>query len=213
MRNFGRKHAIIILGIISLGFIFLSILVFIFPNPWLDSKFSEEIQEHHNDSIDSFMKGISWFGSFWVSISLVLGGALLLFIFKKKRESVYCSATLLIGIITYLIKTLINRPRPNSSLVRVIVNYQHLSFPSGHVSFYIAFFGFIAFLFYHHKWLSKFMRNLLIFLCLFLILTVPISRIYLGAHWFTDVLGGFMLGSIFLGFLIYFYLKAKSFVN
>jgi membrane-associated phospholipid phosphatase len=209
MRDFGRKHAIQILGLISLGFIVLSVLILVFPHSWLDSEFSEEIQEHHNAVIDSLMKGISWFGKLWPSVILVLGSTTLLLLFKKKREAIYCAATLFIGLITYLVKTLINRPRPDSALVRVIVDTQHQSFPSGHVSFYIVFFGFIAFLFYHHKWLLTLPRNLLIFFCLFLILTIPISRIYLGAHWFTDVLGGFLLGSLFLGVLLQLYLKKE----
>nr|MBC7611762.1 phosphatase PAP2 family protein [Pseudopedobacter sp.] len=209
MKDFGRKHAVQILALISLGFIILTILIIVFPNSWLDSEFSEEVQEHHNSAIDFLMEGISWFGHFWISTSMVLASATLLFIFKKKREAIYCAATLLIGLITYLIKNLINRPRPNSDLVRVIVDTQHQSFPSGHVSFYIVFFGFIAFIFHHRKWLSKLPRRVIIFFCLFLILTVPISRIYLGAHWFTDVLGGFLLGSIFLGFLLFLYLKKE----
>jgi membrane-associated phospholipid phosphatase len=47
-------------------------------------------------------------------------------------------------------------------------------------------------------------------ICMTLIFTIPVSRIYLGAHWFTDVLGGFMLGLICLYILSYLYLKKKQ---
>ncbi|QEC75292.1 phosphatase PAP2 family protein [Mucilaginibacter ginsenosidivorax] len=47
-------------------------------------------------------------------------------------------------------------------------------------------------------------------ICLFLIFMIPVSRVYLGAHWFTDVLGGFLLGIICLYILSYQYLKTES---
>lgn len=213
MRDFGKKHALQLLAIIGIGFIVLSILILVFPNSWLDSEFSEEIQEHHNVTIDFLMKGISWFGQTWNSIILVFISAILLLIGRKKREALFCVSTLFIGLITYAIKVLINRPRPSNDLVRVIVDVPHQSFPSGHVSFYIVFFGFIAFLFYHDQLLSKLPRYIIISSCVFLILTIPISRIYLGAHWFTDVLGGFLLGSIFLSFLLLFFLKNERNYN
>ncbi len=210
MKDFGKRHTAQILTIISVGFIILSILIVIFPNSWLDFEFSEEVQEHHNLAIDFLMRGISCFGQIWVSISLVLLSSVLLFIYKQKLESIFCAATLLVGVVTYLLKVAINRPRPNHDIVRVIVDVKHQSFPSGHVTFYIAFFGFIAFIFHHNKWLKKLQRHAVIFCCFFLILMVSVSRIYLGAHWFTDVLGGFLLGTTYLWLLIILYLKYKA---
>ena len=205
--GFLNKNARQILGVIVLGFIILTILVLLFPSSWLDLEFSEEVQEYHNSILDFTMKAISWFGLMYSSIIIVLGSALLLFLAKKQRAAFFCVSTLFIGLITYVIKVLINRPRPGKDLVRIIVDVQHQSFPSGHVSFYIVFFGFIAFLLHHHKWLNNTLRSMIIYFCLFLILAIPVSRIYLGAHWFTDVLGGFLLGTAFLGILILGYLR------
>ncbi len=210
MRTFGKRHALQIIATIFVGFLILSVLILIFPSSWLDLEFSEEIQEHHNPIIDLLMKGISWFGQTWTSVSTVFITAMALFISKNKKESFYCLSTLLIGVITYLVKILINRPRPEKDLVRVIVDAHHQSFPSGHVSFYIVFFGFIAFVFHHKKWLHKVGRSIVFSFCIFLILTVPVSRIYLGAHWFTDVLGGFLLGTVFLCLLLMLYLNVQA---
>ncbi len=211
--GFLNKNARQILGVIVFGFVILTILVLLFPSSWVDLEFSEEVQEHHNSVLDITMKAISWFGTMYCSIIIVLGSAILLFITKKQRAAYFCFSTLFVGIITYLIKVLINRPRPNKDMVRIMVDVQHQSFPSGHVSFYIVFFGFIAFILHHHKWLTKIVRNIIIYLCLLLILTIPFSRIYLGAHWFTDVLGGFLLGTAFLGILIWLYLKNQNKAN
>jgi undecaprenyl-diphosphatase len=210
MNRLAKKHVIQILLIITIGFVALSILILVFPHSWVDFEFSEEVQEHHSAIEDTIMKAVSWFGQLWASCSLALFAALILFLKKKYREGIFCISTLLVGVVNYAVKTLINRPRPSTSLVRVITDVQHQSFPSGHVSFYIVFFGFITFLFYHKRWLVPLYRYAIITSCITLILTVPVSRIYLGAHWFTDVLGGFLLGSICLGALLLLYLRKET---
>jgi membrane-associated phospholipid phosphatase len=205
--GFLNRNARKIFGVIILGFIVLTVLVLVFPSSWIDHEFSIEVQENHNKVLDFSMKAISWFGLMYSSIITVTLTSIIFFIAKQRRAAYFCFSTLLVGLITYLLKVLVNRPRPGKEIVRVIVDAQHQSFPSGHVSFYIAFFGFVAFVLYHHKWLSKSLRIIIISFCVFMILTVPISRIYLGAHWFTDVLGGFLLGIVFLWVHLYLYLK------
>ncbi|WP_079701641.1 phosphatase PAP2 family protein [Daejeonella lutea] len=113
------------------------------------------------------------------------------------------------GVVSHFLKILINRPRPTKDLVRIIENARHQSFPSGHVLFYIIFFGFMIVLLYHLKLFSRRIRIALISFCSVMILAIPFSRIYLGAHWFTDVLASVFLGIIFLFILSYFYLQAS----
>jgi len=153
------------------------------------------------------MRFISWFGYMPNSIFIVLVPAVCLFIFKYKKEAVFVLLTLLAGVVSSLVKLLVNRPRPLPNLVRIIEKTRQQSFPSGHVLFYVVFFGFIAFLMYRLDRLPALIRWLTGISCLLLIFLVPISRIYLGAHWFTDVLAGFLLGILCLYALIYYYLK------
>ena len=206
----GKKRALHLMLFILAGFVLLTLFIHLFPSSWIDREFSEEIQEQQNPFLDMLMKGISWFGQTWNSVGIVVFVSLILLFLRQKKEAFFTSLTLATGLITYSIKVLVNRPRPSQKLVHILEMAKHQSFPSGHTSFYIAFFGFIAFLLYNHKWLNVVIRSVLISLCMFLIFSIPVSRIYLGAHWFTDVLGGFMVGLLCLILIIGFYLRATK---
>jgi undecaprenyl-diphosphatase len=80
--------------------------------------------------------------------------------------------------------------------------------------FYIVFFGFIGFLAYSLLKPSL-TRSLLLLFFGSLIALVGISRVYLGEHWASDVLGSYLLGSVTLVAIIQFYLwgKTRFFVN
>lgn len=196
-----------VLGCISIGFIILTILVIIFPRSFIDLEFSQEVQEHKNPLLDSAMKLVSWFGYFPGSAIVVLLAALTFFIFRYRKEALYVLLTAASGLISSLVKILVNRPRPAEPLVRIVQKVNQQSFPSGHVLFYIVFFGFLTALMYHLKTISKTIRIPIASISLLLIFTVPFSRIYLGAHWFSDVLGGFLLGMLCLYALCFFYFR------
>ena len=194
-------------GGICIGFILLTILVIIFPHSFIDLEFSQEIQEHKNPLLDSVMKLVSWFGYFPGSAIAVISATLVFFIFKYRREALFVFFTSVSGLISSLVKILVNRPRPAAPLVRVVQKVNEQSFPSGHVLFYIVFFGFLTVLMYRLKSVPKIVRMSVAAVSLLLIFTVPFSRIYLGAHWFSDVLGGFLLGILSLFALCFFYFR------
>jgi len=203
-----RKRIIAyVLGIITLGFLALTALVLLFPPSIVDREFSEEIQEHQNPGLDVLMKFISMFGYMPLSMCMVLATAALFYLFKFKKESLFVLFTLGSGAISSGLKILIDRPRPTEDLVKIIEKANHNSFPSGHTLFYVVFFGFVVLLMYHLKQINRQLRYMVIVFCFFLVFSVPLSRIYLGAHWFTDVLGGFLIGLLYLSFLIIMYLR------
>ncbi|QTE36270.1 phosphatase PAP2 family protein [Mucilaginibacter rubeus] len=176
----------------------------------LDREFSEEAQEHQNPQLDTAMKMVSWFGYMPNSVIIVLGTALLFFLYKYKKEGLFLLSTLISGIISSIVKLIVNRPRPSETLVRIIEKTRQQSFPSGHVIFYVVFFGFLAQLMFEIAAVPKFIRASVGSICMLLIFIVPFSRIYLGAHWLTDVLGGFLLGLVILATLAYLYLKKRN---
>jgi membrane-associated phospholipid phosphatase len=102
------------------------------------------------------------------------------------------------------IKSLVSRPRPTAELVQVMTANSGQSFPSGHTAYAVVCFGFLCYL------LPSFTGNRAVVITLRALLMVPIglifaSRIYLGAHWLSDALGGLFLGGLVLTVTIIIY--------
>jgi membrane-associated phospholipid phosphatase len=123
-------------------------------------------------------------------------------------------AALSTGTLNYLIKISIRRPRPGADLVEVLHILDSYSFPSGHVMFYTTFFGFLVFLAF--TLLTRSLRRTMIMLLPgTLILLVGVARMYVGEHWITDVVAGYLLGSLVLvlAVMIYRWGKPRFFVD
>ena len=209
--NIHRRHILLlVLTLITAGFIALSILVVIYPNLAIDLKFSEEIQEHQNPFIDKVIYIISTPGYMTESVILVLVTSLLFFLFKYKKAALFVLLTSIAGLISTIVKGIVNRPRPSKDLVRILYETAQQSFPSGHMLFYVVFFGFLILLMFQLENVPKIVRYVVGFISAFFIFTIPFSRIYLGAHWFTDVLGGFLLGLPSLYLLSWLYLRKRA---
>jgi membrane-associated phospholipid phosphatase len=199
-----------LVAFLSIGFILLTILVILFPPTWVDIDISTEVQEHHNNLLDQIMIFVSWFGYAKVSVFMVVSTAFLFYVFKYKIEALYTLFTLISGLISSLIKIIVNRPRPSENLVRIIDKAKQQSFPSGHALFYTMFFGFLLFLMLHLKTVNKYIRILIGSFSFLMIFLIPFSRMYLGAHWFTDVTAGIFLGILCLYLLCLLYINKKK---
>jgi membrane-associated phospholipid phosphatase len=106
-------------------------------------------------------------------------------------------------------KLLVHRPRPSADLVSVIEQLDSFSFPSGHVLYYTAFVGFLLFLAY--SLLRPSWRRALLMVALAgPVLSIGLSRIELGQHWFSDVAGAYLLGSVWLMLTIQVYRWGKE---
>ncbi|MGM9478211.1 phosphatase PAP2 family protein [Pedobacter sp. GSP4] len=204
-----RNTLIFALVILIIAFSGLSFFIAQHPIFDFDIKTSLFIQKHHADWLDKVMLAISFFGELPYSLlSVVIVGAI--FYWKKyKREGIFMWSVLLSGLIILGIKNIINRPRPTSFYVRLVEVNRFQSYPSGHVLSYTLFFGFLIILMNTLKGIPRATRIIFTYLSAFLIITIAPSRIYLGAHWFTDTVGGFLLGLICLFPLCYFYFKKK----
>jgi undecaprenyl-diphosphatase len=113
-------------------------------------------------------------------------------------------------LINRLMKWLIARPRPTIEVVNVQREWAHESFPSGHVAFYVCFFGFLFFAAFALLPKKSWKRRLATTLAALPLLLVGLSRVYLGAHWPSDTLGAYLLSGIWLAFVLHQYRRWKA---
>jgi len=149
--------------------------------------------------------GISWIGfppQFPIFCTLVVVG---LSIARHWREALTVAATSAGAASLWFSSTrLIDRPRPDPALVRVAGELHGGSFPSGHVLTNVAIFGVLTFLVYV-RFRPSVLRTLTMLLLGLPIVVVGVARLYAGQHWPSDVLGGYLLGGIWLAVVIHRY--------
>jgi undecaprenyl-diphosphatase len=198
------------LVLIAGAFAVLTFCVKTMPSFAIDLQITKAIQLINFPFFESFMKLVSWpgFGPQVVFITALI--IFLIFSFGMRWESVMALAAASISAgINLLVKDLIQRPRPTSNLVNVFAKLTDSSFPSGHVMLYIGFYGFIGFLAFSLLKPSL-KRSFLLAFFGGLVVLIGISRIYLGQHWASDVLGAYLLGSLTLEAYIQIYLWGKT---
>ncbi|GAB3200780.1 undecaprenyl-diphosphatase [Pontibacter aydingkolensis] len=125
-------------------------------------------------------------------------GAVVTAIFVYRRRFVALIAFWLVmgglGLSVRYGKTFISRARPADVAYYEVVHY---SFPSGHATTALALYGLLAYFLYRHYDKNRYQR-LCLWLAVILILLVGFSRIYLGVHYLSDVLAGFLLGLLWM---------------
>ena len=112
---------------------------------------------------------------------------------KKIRLSIF-SNLVIITILNQLLKRILQRPRPTEYRIIEETGY---SFPSGHSMISMAFYGYLIYLIYKYV-KNKYIKWISITLLSILICAIGISRIYLGVHYTSDVLGGFLISISYL---------------
>lgn len=127
---------------------------------------------------------------------------IILFIIIKNKK-IGLSIIMNIAIVTILnqlLKRILQRPRPTEFRIIEETGY---SFPSGHSMVSMAFYGYLIYLIYKYI-KNKYVKWISIVLLSILICSIGISRIYLGVHYTSDVLGGFLISVSYLIIYIMF---------
>jgi undecaprenyl-diphosphatase len=197
------------------GFVLFGILawfVHVHPVLSIDVAITQEFQEERLPWLKSFMVAISFWGNnFPVFVTLIFLTALAFWLVRLRLEALFIIGLSIVNEpVNILVKDLVARPRPTSNLVEVLQHAGGQSFPSGHVMSYVAFWG-LLFSF----GLILFRRDrlwnyLLLIIPAFFVVMVGPSRIYLGDHWASDVLGGYLFGGLLLGLALWLYFALKK---
>lgn len=148
-----------------------------------DYKVIEIISNIYNPKIESLMAFITKFGEWYIPTAIIV--CIFLFVKNKLYSYILIVNYAVIGLITFLVKSIIMRPRPLVALIEIPLSY---SFPSGHTLTSIFFYILLWYLITLNK-NNKIKIPLFILFSLLAIL-VSFSRIYLGVHYFSDVMGG-----------------------
>lgn len=209
------RRAYLLLGIYAVQlalFALLAWFVHVHPVIAIDVAITREFQENQAPWLSATMFAVSWLGFQALLFALlVLVTAAIFWLIRLRLEAITIVALNVVSsLLNGLIKVIVERPRPTAKLVDILYAVNGQSFPSGHVMSYIAYFGLLfsfgIILLKRDRWWQY---AILIIPALFVVLVGP-SRIYLGDHWASDVLGAYLIGGVLLGITLWIYLKLKD---
>lgn len=143
--------------------------------------------------LTAFMRFITLFGQLWMLaiISVAVGAAL---VRARSHRRLYAFAATMVGCALLLpaLKEVFRRARPSG--IDALGTAHGYSFPSGHAMGAMTLFGSLAYVIYFSMEHHRRLRILAVILCVLMILSIGGSRVYLGVHYFSDVLAGFAAG-------------------
>ena len=158
----------------------------------LDQQVTAAIEDFHGPARDRAARAVTFFGgqSFLIPSTVVVAAALAL---RGRRVSAVLFAGVVLGglLLEVALKIVYHRARP--ALWPALVTEKTYSFPSGHATMATLFYGGVAAVVLH---LSRkpVVRGAALATATLVILSVAYSRVYLGAHWTTDVVAGILIG-------------------
>lgn len=187
-------------------FIINSILVINNKYVNIDDSVHNFVMKFSSEMTTKFMKIFTFLGS----TAFITGLCILIFVillYKKQKEYAYkCAGILVIStLINNIVKVIVRRPRPE--YITVVENT--FSYPSGHTMASVTLYGFLIYFLLKSK-ISKSYKVVFSIILGIIPVLVGISRIYLGAHYFSDVFGGALLSIMLLSSIDIIYDKTLN---
>jgi membrane-associated phospholipid phosphatase len=177
-----------------------------------DRSITARLQRYRQPWIRGFFFGVSEIGFLKWATPLTVAVAGVFWALRFRLEAIFILFTSSSALLNQIVKRVIKRPRPTKDLVTVARVIDEPSFPSGHVMYYTNFFGLLIYLL-ATNWRPSRLRNSLISVCTALIAFIGPSRVYLGAHWPSDVMAGYVYGGLWFGGIMAFYLRVKAWIH
>jgi undecaprenyl-diphosphatase len=175
-----------------------------------DVSLARAVQSIRAPGFALLMRFVSYFGNTWHPYVLTAATCLLLLAWRRRTEAAGLLLSAGVGsLINTLLKLVVGRPRPSPALVAVYRTLRTESFPSGHVTFYVCYFGFLFFAAYAVLPKRTWPRRLALTLTALPVAAVGLSRVYLGAHWPSDTIGAYFLSGLWLAAVLHLYRKWK----
>ena len=197
--DFIKNKKIVILVLLSVLFLLTTILVATQNINFYDNFIIEKVRNITKDKT-TYFKISTNFGS---ALIMILITVLSLPLLKNKKQTLFIAINIISSAaINTGLKMIFHRQRP----LDMLINETGYSYPSGHSFVSIVFYGFIIYLIINSK-IEKKKKYIITGLLSLLILTIGTSRIYLGVHYPSDVLGGFAGGLLYLLIFIKIYRK------
>lgn len=207
-KSANRNGLLLILGLASIS-LALSVWALYAPRFPGDLQLTLLLQSIDNKAWHSVMEWSSILFGSWRAVLLVVGSGVVIGWWLGTLEGATVLTAGLLSLIDSPLKAAINRPRPTPELVQVFVIEKENGFPSGHALFAILVLGILAYFIATHV-RNRSLRMLSVAGLLTLVVSIGVSRVYLGAHWPSDVIGGYFFGGTLLATLIWCYKKLKK---
>lgn len=208
--NFMKKNsrytfsmALVIFMICGLGFSLMSVLVSNSMTHSFDSNIISWVQGLETPLLTIIMKFFTMIGGGMPIVIIMIMVMAILYQFLGHRRELIFIAYVMMGswLINKLLKQVFQRDRPMFHRIAEASGY---SFPSGHSMNAFALYGAIAFLIWKHV-PTLFGRIMIIILSSLFIVIIGVSRIYLGVHYPSDVIGGYLMSACWLTLSIWLY--------
>ena len=195
--EFRGKQAILVMLVLGLIFLAISLTVEMNQTDKIDLAATNALQKIQHPVVYPIMLGFTALGDTLTLILIAAAVSGYLF-FRKRPLAASLAIVTLFGLpLNMLLKEMVGRPRPGSDSVSVLAPTIGLSYPSGHAMASAMLYGYLAML----CWMHIQARSTRITCAIIFLITavmVSVSRVYLGAHWLSDVVGGWTGGTFCL---------------
>jgi membrane-associated phospholipid phosphatase len=178
----------------------LAAIVVMHPYLSLDATLQDDVQATNWGPLTLTFPFLTWLGG---PGGLIMQGVVIVLVLLLNRRAWMLALAGLVGGLSYLaVVNLVNRPRPTAAqILRVTEHPGSTSFPSGHLIF-ITISAAVLMLCVGYRYLPRWAIPIGWAVVAGLVLAAGLDRIYGGAHWPTDVLGGFLIATAWMCFVV-----------